>query len=390
MSLHHGWGWQPPQTASHIHLRHIQSVWALWYTVHGHVTVASNSYTHLTWIRFWGSGSLVESKWCGYVMVEANSHLKLLPASILDICKSFLAHWYTGLGHMAAASNSNTHTTWVRFWGSGSLLVGKSIRNSAKFHNYSNSGPFELHNFHRNFIFLIVKCVPANSEHISFGSESSPAIHSSNFMNRKTFPLYMSVASVIKFRDSTHQLFLCSPLPQHCSWYLPDTHKFMKTLLTYQGIGMVVGVPIQAKMDYDDEDLTDFQFGSSQESKIDSPLVLDSVWDCLGITLDTIIDDDGKTILGWHCSYCLIPGNRGGSRFFKHSNASKALLHLTKGKDIVTCTGLGWIPANVVHALTTLMYSKANRKCDIAGQKNNLHEEVEQQQDCVLGARIDR
>jgi hypothetical protein len=40
--------------------------------------------------------------------------------------------------------------------------------------------------------------------------------------------------------------------------------------------------------------------------------------------------------------------------------------------------------------LTTLMYSKANRKRDIAVQKNNLNEEVEQQQDCVLAARIDR
>jgi hypothetical protein len=98
----------------------------------------------------------------------------------------------------------------------------------------------------------------------------------------------------------------------------------------------------------------------------------------------------GKTILGWHCGYCLIPGNRGGSRFFKHRNASKALSHLTKGKDIVTCTGLRHIHANVVHALTELKYSKANRKCDIAVLKNNLHEEVEQQQDCVLGARIDR
>ncbi len=158
----------------------------------------------------------------------------------------------------------------------------------------------------------------------------------------------------------------------------------------YQGIGIIVKVPIQAKMDDDDKDLTDFQFGSSQESKIDPPLVLDSVWDCLGITLGTIEEDDGKTILGWHCSYCFIPGNRGGSRFFKHRNASKTLLHLTKGKDIVTCTRLRHIPANIVHALTLLMYSKANRKCDIAVQKNNLHEEVEQQQDCALGTRIDR
>ncbi len=158
----------------------------------------------------------------------------------------------------------------------------------------------------------------------------------------------------------------------------------------YQGISIIVEVPIQAKMDYDDKDLTVFQFGSSQESEIDPPLVLDSIWDCPGITLDTIKDDDGKTILGWHCSYCLISINHGGSWFVKHRNVSKALLHLTKGKDIVTCAGLWHIPANVVHALTALMYSKANRKHDIAVQKNNLHEEVEQQQNCVFGARIDR
>jgi hypothetical protein len=164
----------------------------------------------------------------------------------------------------------------------------------------------------------------------------------------------------------------------------------MKTLLTYQGIGIVVEVQIQAKMDYDDKDLADFQFVSSQESEIEPPLVIDFVWDCPGITLDTIKDDDGKTILGWRCDYCLIPGNLGGSRFFKHRNASKALLHLTKGKDIVTCTSLWHIPANVVHALTALKYSKANRKHDIAVQNNNLHEEVEQQQDRVLGAGINR
>ncbi len=89
MSLCHGWDWQPPQTASHIHIRHIQSIWANWYAVHGHTVSTLHSYTHPTWLRFWGSGSLAESKWCDYVMVEANSHLTLLPTSILDIYKVF-------------------------------------------------------------------------------------------------------------------------------------------------------------------------------------------------------------------------------------------------------------------------------------------------------------
>jgi hypothetical protein len=119
-------------------------------------------------------------------------------------------------------------------------------------------------------------------------------------------------------------------------------------------------------MDVNDEDLTCFHFDSSQESELDPPLVLDSIWNCPGITLNTFVDDDGKNIPGWCCGYCLILGNLGGSRFFKHRNASSALSHLTKGKDIVTCSGLRNIPPNVVHALTALMYSKSNKKCDIA------------------------
>jgi hypothetical protein len=84
----HSWGWQPPQTAYHIHIRHVESVWAQWYAVHMHTVSVSHSYTHPTsWLRFWGSGSLVESKWCDCVVVEADSHLKLLPTSVLDIYK---------------------------------------------------------------------------------------------------------------------------------------------------------------------------------------------------------------------------------------------------------------------------------------------------------------
>jgi hypothetical protein len=53
------------------------------------MVTALHSLTHLTWLGFRGSGSLVESKCCDYVMVEADSHLKLLPTFILEIYKVF-------------------------------------------------------------------------------------------------------------------------------------------------------------------------------------------------------------------------------------------------------------------------------------------------------------
>jgi hypothetical protein len=53
------------------------------------MVAALHSYTHSIWLRFWGSWSLVESKSCHCVIFEADSHLKLIPPSILDIYKVF-------------------------------------------------------------------------------------------------------------------------------------------------------------------------------------------------------------------------------------------------------------------------------------------------------------
>ncbi len=83
LSVRPDWDWQLPQTASLVHIRCVQSVWAHWYAVHGHTVAALNSHTHTSWF-FW---SHVESKWYHYIMVEADGHLKLLPSSILDIYK---------------------------------------------------------------------------------------------------------------------------------------------------------------------------------------------------------------------------------------------------------------------------------------------------------------
>jgi len=122
------------RTASRIHIRHIQSVWAHLFAFHGYTVVASNSYTHTTWtwLRFWGSWSLVlvESKWCHYVMVEVevDIHLKLLPTT-----NNHITHTQSGLStlicwvheHRLAALNRYFHPTWLRFWASVSLVEYK-------------------------------------------------------------------------------------------------------------------------------------------------------------------------------------------------------------------------------------------------------------------------
>jgi len=118
MSSCHGWGWQPGMCflhivirhfffyssihisyllflgncpTSHMFIRHIESVWAQWYVVHRN-TAAAFTYTfypQFNRLRFWCTWSIMESKWCHYVIFEADSHLKLLPTCLLDIYKVF-------------------------------------------------------------------------------------------------------------------------------------------------------------------------------------------------------------------------------------------------------------------------------------------------------------
>ncbi len=56
MPSHHGWGWYPPQTASHIHVRHIQCVWAIGILSQGHMDAPLYCYTSKFCPRFlnWG------------------------------------------------------------------------------------------------------------------------------------------------------------------------------------------------------------------------------------------------------------------------------------------------------------------------------------------------
>ena len=111
MWLCHGWGWQPPQTASHIHISHIQRVWAHWYTIHWHTAAALHSYTHPTWVWLWGSG------FCGVTMMSlcycwgSDIHLILLLTSILDIYKVFEHIDMLSIG-IHQQPYTDTHPSW--------------------------------------------------------------------------------------------------------------------------------------------------------------------------------------------------------------------------------------------------------------------------------------
>jgi len=68
----------------------------------------------------------VQSKWCHYVMVESDSHLKLLPPSISDIYKLFEHFDMLSIGIRYQPCYTVIHLTWLRFWGSGSLMWSKN------------------------------------------------------------------------------------------------------------------------------------------------------------------------------------------------------------------------------------------------------------------------
>ncbi len=89
MPLCDGWSWHAPQTAFHIHIRHVQSVLGIVMLSQGQMGAPLFHNTGQAVPRFWILGSLVEWKWCHFIIVEAHIHLRLLPISILDIYKVF-------------------------------------------------------------------------------------------------------------------------------------------------------------------------------------------------------------------------------------------------------------------------------------------------------------
>ena len=58
-------------------------------------------------------------------MVEAYSHLKLLPIFILNMYKVVEHIDMLSIGIQQQPYTVNPHPTWLRFWGSGSLVESK-------------------------------------------------------------------------------------------------------------------------------------------------------------------------------------------------------------------------------------------------------------------------
>ena len=94
MSLRHGWGWYPPQNASHIHIRHIQSVLAISMLSQGHMGVPPYRYTgqvgplDLGIQGHWSSENDAIASWLR--LMSTSDHFTN-PYQIYTKC---LSHWY--------------------------------------------------------------------------------------------------------------------------------------------------------------------------------------------------------------------------------------------------------------------------------------------------------
>ncbi len=91
----------------------------------GHVGAPLYRYTGQVGPRFGDSGSLEEWKWCHNVMFEADIYHRPLHASIVDIYKSVLVIFMLSQGHVSAPLYHYTGQVGPRFWDSDSLVEWK-------------------------------------------------------------------------------------------------------------------------------------------------------------------------------------------------------------------------------------------------------------------------
>ena len=66
-----------------------------------------------------------------------------------------------------------------------------------------------------------------------------------------------------------------------------------------------------------------------------------SIWDCPMINKITGFDDNNKSYAGWTCGWCPLQNDGSTPKPFRSTNATKALVHVSKltGYDIRPCRG---------------------------------------------------
>ena len=127
MPLRHSWGCQPPQSTTHILIRHKQSVLVIGMLSQGNMGAPFYRYTGQVGPRFVKSGSLVEWKWCHYIMAEADINLRPFHFSYIHIWH-IQRVWAIGMlsqGHVGAPLYHYTGQVGTRFWDLGSLMEWK-------------------------------------------------------------------------------------------------------------------------------------------------------------------------------------------------------------------------------------------------------------------------
>ncbi len=116
MPLCHGWGWFPPQTASHIHIRHKPSGWGIGMLYQGNMAAPSYHYTGQGypqflefWVTCWEEMMPLHHGW-GWYSAQTASHF---------LNRHIQCVWAIGMlsqGHMGAPLYRYTSKVGLRLW----------------------------------------------------------------------------------------------------------------------------------------------------------------------------------------------------------------------------------------------------------------------------------
>ena len=114
-----------------------------------------------------------------------------------------------------------------------------------------------------------------------------------------------------------------------------------------------------------------------------------SIWDCPMINKITGFDDNGKSFAGWTCGWCPLETDGSKPKPFRSTNATKALVHVSKltGFDIRPCRGR--IPTATSKQYQELYLSKTVSKEERKSKKDVMNSTISNIQDQTVVSLAD-